>query len=62
MTGAILRRQPRAMTIRQREVQYMKHAHAVLYEACCTSCTVYAGPLHADNSWLPDIKRVHAVL
>jgi hypothetical protein len=40
----------------------MKHAHAVLYEAGCTSHAVYAGPLHADDSRLPNTKYVHAVL
>ena len=40
----------------------MKHAPAVLYAAGCTSCAVYAGPLHADDSRLLNTKYVHAVL
>ncbi len=27
-------------------LQHVTHAHAMLYEAVCTSCAVYAGPLH----------------
>ena len=46
---------------RARSPQHMKHAHAVVYEAGCRCCAVYAGPLLADDR-VPNTKRVHAVM